>query len=294
MNLFQIFNDIAKVDDKALDRFDTRRAVFGHLFSGAKKVTAAAAPVLLSTLFNKAYAGERGVRESVTDVLNYALTLERLELAFYTQGLVAGGLPLTGDDRTALAEIKANEQSHVDLLTGALGAAAGTDTSGSLRFDKVYTSVFTDRAVFLAVAQALEDTGVRAYKGRAVELQADRAVLEIALNIHSVEARHASHVRRMRGENAWITGKNTTIPTVSAPGPGGTMISVPGNAFYAAGTPATGAPSVAFPAEDNTTQSTLTGTSYAGNGIAADRYTEAFDEPINKQAVLDTVTLLFG
>jgi hypothetical protein len=48
------------------------------------------------------------------------------------------------------------------------------------------------------LAQAFEDTGVRAYKGQAGNVMSNKTVLQAALQIHSVEARHASQVRRMR------------------------------------------------------------------------------------------------
>jgi len=56
----------------------------------------------------------------------------------------------------------------------------------------------TELPFLLAVAQGAEDTGVRAYKGQAGNLISNRPVLESALRIHSVEARHASKIRRMR------------------------------------------------------------------------------------------------
>jgi hypothetical protein len=57
---------------------------------------------------------------------------------------------------------------------------------------------------------------VRAYKGQAAALMANDAILTTALQIHSVEARHASAVRRLRGEKGWITGNQTTLPAAAA------------------------------------------------------------------------------
>lgn len=283
MNLLHIFDSIAQVDDKALDRFDTRRAVFSQLFTTGKKLTAAAAPVFLASFFNKAYAGEQGVQETVKQVLAYALRLERLEYAFYRDGLASSSLALSGDDRTGLQEIRDNELAHVNLLEGLL-TPAERPAVDTYRFDKVYTNVFSDRTTFLAVAQALEDTGVRAYKGRAGELKGT-AELETALNIHSVEARHAAHIRGLRGKTAWIPGDDASngIPTVTLPAP--LVGTVAGNAFYQAG--AAGSPS-----EANTTQAGQSGL-YAGNGIPVERYSEAFDEPLDKTTVLNTVGALF-
>ena len=61
-------------------------------------------------------------------------------------------------------------------------------------------------------------TGVRAYKERAGILLGNRVVLTAALQIHSVEARHASHIRQMRrargggaaNQKPWITESNDT------------------------------------------------------------------------------------
>ena len=55
------------------------------------------------------------------------------------------------------------------------------------------------------MAQAFEDTGVRAYKGQAANLITTPDLLTAALQIHSVEARHASEVRRLRGLKGWIS-----------------------------------------------------------------------------------------
>ena len=65
-------------------------------------------------------------------------------------------------------------------------------------------SPFTDYNQFLILAQAFEDTGVRAYKGQAGNVMSNKDILQAALQIHSVEARHASQVRRMRANKGWI------------------------------------------------------------------------------------------
>ncbi|MCY1220233.1 Ferritin-like domain protein [compost metagenome] len=67
------------------------------------------------------------------------------------------------------------------------------------------------------MAQAFEDTGVRAYKGQAANLISTPDLLTAALQIHSVEARHASEVRRLRGLKGWITGnqRGTGMPSAT-------------------------------------------------------------------------------
>jgi hypothetical protein len=140
--------------------------------------------------------------------------------------------------------------------------------------------VFTNRATFLALAQSFEDTGVRAYKGGAPLLISNNTVLEAALNIHSVEARHASHLRTMRrggpqavagspqsAPKSWISGNDGggPAPTITAP-------------IYGAGTPA-----AMYPSEANTTQA---GVELTGSFVTAAQASEAFDEPLDMATVL--------
>jgi hypothetical protein len=91
-------------------------------------------------------------------------------------------------------------------------------------------------------------------------------ILTAALQIHSVEARHAAEVRRLRGLKGWITGRQNDIPGADA--------------VYGPGNPAS-----EFPAEDNTVQD---GINLAGviTGCSPGAVTEAFDEPLDKGTVL--------
>lgn len=63
------------------------------------------------------------------------------------------------------------------------------------------------------MAQAFEDTGVRAYKGQAGNFLGS-PFLTAALQIHSVEARHVSEIIRLRGLKGWITNneRGTGMP----------------------------------------------------------------------------------
>ena len=97
------------------------------------------------------------------DVLNYALTLEHLEAAFYRDGLdefskadfeEAG----VGPAYRRLEEIRDHEIEHVEVLTDTI-----TQLDGEPVEEAEYDFGYTDVASFLAVAQALENTGVSAY-----------------------------------------------------------------------------------------------------------------------------------
>jgi hypothetical protein len=100
------------------------------------------------------------------NVLQYALTLENLEAAFYTQGLgmfaesnfTAAGFSSTTHD--FLVIINQHERAHVAALRGLL-MARGVVPVDACSYNFPYNSV----ATFLGVARILEETGVKAYDG---------------------------------------------------------------------------------------------------------------------------------
>jgi len=274
MNLLSIIEEIEKVDPEFKDRVSPRRAAIRNITSFGSKVAIAAMPFAFATLFKKAYG--QSATPSVADVLNYALKLEYLEAAFYNTG-VASSLGFTAAEKAYMVTIQGHENAHVNFLKSVLGGAAVAQstqgTAGVYDFTAggTFPTVFTSVDTFFAVAQALEDTGVRAYKGQAPNLQKDGVALSAALNIHSVEARHASavrQIRRMRGAattKPWITGANDTGITAV-------------NANYAG--------------EDNITQGGVNITSLAGVGanISVNAATASFDEPLTMAQVLPLVT----
>jgi len=85
-----------------------------------------------------------------------------------------------------------HERAHVAALQDMLGSAAVAKPS----FD--FKGTTEDMAAFQETAQLLEDTGVAAYAGQAPRI-ATVAILNAALGIHSVEARHASWIRHING-----------------------------------------------------------------------------------------------
>ncbi|MDP3472075.1 MAG: ferritin-like domain-containing protein, partial [Algoriphagus sp.] len=131
---------------------------------------------------------------------------------------------------------------------------------------------FSDYPTFLALAQAFEDTGVRAYKGQAANVKESDVVLTAALSIHSVEARHASMVRRLRTKKGldtvkgWIT--NASIGTLPA------------------------ATTAIYAGEDNITHAGVNVVNLTK--LDAGAVSEAWDEPLNKDQVLGIASLFLA
>lgn len=309
MDLLQIIDDIAKVDPEVYDRFDARRAVFRNFLGFGKKVTAAAVPLAVSTLFTKAYGQTAALDATVAATLNLALQLEYLEYYYYDTALNSSNL-LNTEQVAAFTIIRNDERLHINTLRGVLKTQAIADPTRA-GFDYTTsqnktraplmaqfatlggtasptTGTFTDNATFLLVGQNFVDTGVRAYKGGAANLISQKDILEAALNIHSVEARHSSRIRSFRRggvlnptsatPKSWITpdeSPGTLLPNNGVAG-APNMVSP-----YAAGADAT-----KYPAENNVMQGTTpvnvqTLTTVTSSTAGA----EAFDEPLDAATV---------
>lgn len=276
MNIFNLIKEIEKVDPEVYDRLDPRRAVFKHFAGFGKKLAATAVPLALGSMFSKAY-GQNNT--AIVGVLNFALTLEYLEWEFYKQAATAApALGAPAPAQGALNLIRDHEGQHVTFLRNTITQLQGTPVMfTAANFDYTargnFNDVFTNYGTMLAVAQAFEDTGVRAYKGQAGNLVSSNAVLQAALQIHSVEARHAAHIRRMRRDmpngvttlKPWITMKDRGgLPAVTQP---------------------------IYDGEELTTQANVNIIMNVGGiNIDANAASEAFDEPLTREQVTAIVT----
>lgn len=279
MNLYNIIEEIEKKDPEVYERLDGRRDAIKKFASFSGKAALAAVPLALGSMFKKSY-GQSGIQQ-ILDVLNFALTLEYLEGEFYVRGLAAPGL-IASVDRPAFETISMHETEHIEFLSSTIIALGGTPvtkpdfdyTAGNGSMAGPFAGVFSNYAIYLAVSQTFEDTGVRAYKGQAGNLISSNEVLRAALRIHSVEGRHASHVREIRRRNGllvpagvllqpWITLNQSGIdtPLVQA----------------------------SYNGEEQTTQAGVNVVGINGFAITAEAASEAFDEPLTKAQVLAIV-----
>ncbi len=277
MNLLNLLNNISTVDADVYDRLDTRRKAMREFGNMGKKLALTAVPLAFGAMFKKAY-GQGQMPRSVFDVLNFALLLEHLESDFYNAAMKTVPFPNAGN-REGFGIITDHEAKHVKFLIAAITGAGGRPNAKP-RFDLSggagsgngpFKDAFTNYPLFLAVAQTLEDTGVRAYKGQAEFLVGTGAVLTAALNIHSVEARHAAHVREERwkhtlqsGLKPWITGNSTA-------GIGDLV-------------------ALNYAGEDKTNQAGVEITNINGFSVSSNAASESFDEPLTTDQVVTIVT----
>lgn len=123
-------------------------------------------------------------------ILDFALALEYLQSAFYTEAERLGAL--AGQAARTAAVIGAVERAHVTALQQVLADKA----SPRGFFD--FQGATEDDDLFLATAVAFEDLGTAAYKQQLGAIRSP-GYLAAAASIHSVEARHAAWIRFIAG-----------------------------------------------------------------------------------------------
>ncbi len=189
---------LGQLDPELVSRLvGNRRGLFA---SAAKSLgMLASAPLVLAAASTEVFA--KGLPKQIEDTLNFALTLEHIEDAFYRSALEKEFIPK--EHREVFNHIGLHETEHVKFLTAALGSAAGKPPAADFTAGGKYADVFSNFETFLTLSQTFEDLGVAAYKGQAGNLMENGDILTAALQIHSVEARHAAIVRRIGGKKAW-------------------------------------------------------------------------------------------
>ncbi len=124
-------------------------------------------------------------------ILNFALTLEYLEAAFYKEA--KSRAKASGELKSLIETIGRDEDEHVGALTETIKKLGGKPVAEP-GFDFPYSGT----SGFLELAQTFEDTGVSAYNGAAPGIKS-KEVLEAAGSIVQVEARHAAAIALQNG-----------------------------------------------------------------------------------------------
>ncbi|TVY42702.1 Protein rds1 [Lachnellula subtilissima] len=190
------------------------RKIFGVVAIGMVTFTSAlpAMPKLTPRLLKMFNLVERqnpatGLPDGITDtdILQFALTLEFLETAFYQEGFSKfadsdfAALGLQSADITNLKSIGGTEQVHVTTLLSAIAATGSKPVAPC-----TYNFGLTDAASMVATASILENVGVSAYLGAAPLLKSP-AILSVAASIVTIEARHQTFIR--------VASKAAAIPS---------------------------------------------------------------------------------
>ena len=178
--------ELAAVEVESMGRsaFLMRGALAAGAIYGATAVT----PFIRSAFAQSASDGD-------IEILNFALTLEYLEAAFYEMGLKeVKGLPKEAVDLAT--EFGDHEQEHVDALTATIEDLGGKPVKAP---GVDFGDAFTSPEAFLELAVTFEDTGVSAYNGAAPMIKS-KDLLATAGAIVQIEGRHAAILRSLAGE----------------------------------------------------------------------------------------------
>ena len=135
-------------------------------------------------------------------ILNFALTLEYLERAFYNEATSAGKIT-DAKTRTFLQVTTRDERAHVAFLKKALGHRAVKEP----KFN--FQGIPSDPAKFVATAYVLENTGVHAYLGQAGNIKTPGYLLAAA-SIVTIEARHSGAIASIIGKSISPNGSFDT------------------------------------------------------------------------------------
>jgi len=181
----------------------SRRTLLGNgsklAVGGAIAIAAAGSPALARLVAAQEFTDD-------IDILNYALTLEHLEYAFYRDGLEGFSADLFDDGVfDNLMDIRDHEGAHVDALVSTISDLGGTPVE-----EAEYDFGYQNAAGFLAVAAALENTGVSAYDGAGAAIE-NVDLLNAAGSIVAVEARHASYLNLINGEDPFPAAFETPL-----------------------------------------------------------------------------------
>jgi hypothetical protein len=173
------------------------------------------------TLLSSSLSAQSGPTD--LSLLNYALTLENLEAAFYTQGLSQFssadfgnstfiqnfGSIIGGDVYAYLSLIRDHEMQHVRTLQSLITGLGGTPAKPCS-----YNFGYKTADDYIMVAALLENTGVMAYDG-ALNQITSATLKTAAATIATVEARHASYLNLLSGTSPFPAAFDTAATSAA-------------------------------------------------------------------------------
>lgn len=197
MNVSTIIKELEKVDAEVYERLSPRRNALHSFFSFGKKVSLAALPLSLGSIFQKTYA-QTTSNAATIDSLNLVLALGYMQFQFYNNALTVTPNLIPAADKPIITTLRDQEQAHINVLIKTITDLGGTPRTAMVyaNFDytRVNANVTTNYATFLRTAVVLEDLSERAYKGQLVSLMGT-SVLGTAVRIQTIEARHSAQLR---------------------------------------------------------------------------------------------------
>jgi hypothetical protein len=139
--------------------------------------------------------------------LNYALAIENLEYAIYTQGLVKYsstdfgnstfiqdfGSVIGGDVYAYMCLIRDQEAQHTRTLKSLIISRNSTPVNPC-----IYNFTFKTVDDFVSIAVFLENTGISAYNGILYQIQ-DLGLRSQLSTIATIEARHSAYLSLLTG-----------------------------------------------------------------------------------------------
>jgi hypothetical protein len=159
------------------------------ILKGALAAGALYGTLIVGPFVRKALAASGG---GDVEIVNFALTLEYLETAFYEEARMRAGAK--GELKSLIDLIADDERQHVEALKATVKQLGGEPVA-----EPKFEFPYSDTAGFLKLAQTFEDTGVSAYNGAGPAISS-KNVLGAAGSIVQVEARHAAAIRLQNSE----------------------------------------------------------------------------------------------
>ena len=184
---------IDALDGDTRSQFLRRAGMAGGAVMGGGAVLGALAPSAFGAVSNGDRPPAKFGKGDI-GILNFALTLEYLESSFYNEATANRHhkeFLTDSETRVFLQTVTDDENAHVRALQKVLGRHAIKKPTFH------FGAATSQEAQFRDLSFAFENEGVAAYSGQAFNIQSPK-VLQAALSIVTVEARHAGVIGRIK------------------------------------------------------------------------------------------------